>query len=101
MANVQCDGETPCEPVAHRGHAPRGAVGMEPMDAPAGQLVPIDLATPRGDTQVQEVDTGSPSPEAVVTWTEEMATSLPTMRTIRHQPRRLMQRTCASCGQMG
>ena len=45
----------------------------------------------RGETQVQEVDTGFPSPEAVVSWTEEqlleMATSLPATRTIRHQPR--------------
>ena len=42
----------------------------------------------------------APDPEAVFTWSEEklleLATSLPAMRTIRHQPRGLRQRTCTT-----
>ena len=76
------------------GHAPRSAVGMEPTDAPAGQLVPIYLATPRGDTQCKRSTLDLRALRSTLTWTEEMATSLPTMRTIRHQPRGLRQRTC-------
>ena len=40
----------------------------------------------------------APDPAAVFTWSEEklleLATSLPVMRTTRHQPRGLRQRTC-------
>ena len=88
LANAQCDEETPCALLSWaRLDAAVSAVGREPMDAAGWQLVPIDMVTPRGE---MPVNTGSPSLEAVVTWSVEqllwMATSLPAMRTIRHQP---------------
>ena len=83
MTDVQCDAEGPCKCVAYQ---------------VALQLVPIDLAAPRGSPLVREGNTDALDPGAVVTWTEEqlleLATSLPAVRTIRHQPRGLRQRTC-------
>ena len=51
----------------------------------------IDMATPRAGEVESQGDAEAPDPTAVVSWCEErlleLATSLPAMRTIRHQPR--------------
>ena len=48
--------------------------------------------------QSRQGNSEAPDPTAVVIWTEErllgLATLLPAMRTVRHQPRGLRQRTC-------
>ena len=57
------------------------------------------MATPREGQAALQGNVEAPDPTAVGNWTEErkleLATSLPAMRTIRHQPRGLRQRTCA------
>ena len=59
----------------------------------------IDMSTPRAGQAESQGSAEAPDPSAVSTWTEErmleLATSLPAVRTIRHQPRGLRQRTCA------
>ena len=56
-----------------------------------GQPTQIGVATPRGDQAESQGNAEAPDPTAVSTWTEErmleLATSLPAMRSIRHQPR--------------
>ena len=58
----------------------------------------IDLATPRACQAEPQSSAQASDPAAVFTWSErkllELATSLPAMRTIRHQPHCLRQRTC-------
>ena len=55
------------------------------------------MATPRAGQTESQGNAEAADPTAVVTWTEEelleLATSLPAMRTIRHQSRVLRQRT--------
>ena len=57
------------------------------------QSTQIDVATPRAGQAESQGNTEAPDPTAVSTWTEErmleLATSLPAMRTIGHQPRGL------------
>ena len=69
------------------------------MDVEVGQLVAIDMALRDFYLACARVQHLCSEPESVVTWTEEqlleMAASLPAMRTIRHQPRGLRQKTCA------
>ena len=79
------------EPVAGTpAHTPDDAVARGPSEADGGQLEPFDMATPKGED-------GALSREATNLWTEdkllELATSMLDMRTIRHQPRSLRQRT--------
>ena len=102
MADVQCNEEAPCERVACQVALPVVPTALPtasaaPMDVEAG-LVPIDLATPRGSPLVRQGNVNARDPAAVVTWTEEqlleLATSLPAMRTTRHQPWGVRQRTC-------
>ena len=69
-----------------------------PVEVENGQPMQIDLATPRAFQAEPQSSAQAPDPEAVFTWSEEklleLATSLPAMRTIRHQVRGLRQRTC-------
>ena len=57
----------------------------------------IDLAAPRACQAEPQGNAEAPDPTAVFTWSEEklleLATSLPAMRAIRHQPRGLRHRT--------
>ena len=59
----------------------------------------VDMATPCARLAESQGIAEAPGPTAVVSWSGErvleLATSLPAMRTIRHQPRGLRQRTCA------
>ena len=64
-----------------------------------GQRAQIEMATPREGQAVPQGNADALDPTAVGNWTEErmleLATSLAAMRTIRHQPQGLRQRTCA------
>ena len=66
--------------------------------ADEGQPMQIDLATPRASQIEPQRGDEVPDPAAVFTWSEEklleLATSLPAMRTIKHQPRGLRQTAC-------
>ena len=97
MANARSGEETFCERIAHLVTHPGMLAGNSIVEE-----------RPRGcrgwaagalrQAHVQELNTGSPGPEAVVEHGAElleMATLLPAMRTIRHQPWGLSQRTCA------
>ena len=57
----------------------------------------IDLAAPRACQAEPQGNAEAPDPTAVLTWSEEklleLATSLPAMRAIRHQPRSPRQST--------
>ena len=103
IAEAQGDWQQRCEHVAYQ-----AGIQVEPtavpvmaaaaMEVESGRLMQVDLATPRdGQTGPQE-SAEPPDPIAMSTWTEErmleLATSLPAMSTIRHQPRGLRQRTC-------
>ena len=65
-----------------------------------GQPMQIELATSRACQAEPQGSAQAPNREAVFTWSEEklleLATSLPAMRTIRHQPTGLTQRTCTT-----
>ena len=58
----------------------------------------IDMATLRAFQVESQGIAEAPDPTAAVSWSGEelleLATSLPAMRSIRHQPRGLRQRTC-------
>ena len=96
MAVVQCDPQPPkrtrglpsCAPGAYRlsRHGSCAHGGRE-WTADAGRFG----YDPQGSAE-------APDPAAVFTWSEEqlleLATSLAAMRTIRHRPRGLRQRTC-------
>ena len=74
------------------------AMVVETMEIQNGQSMQIDLAAPRACQAEPQGSAQTSDPAAVFTWSEEklleLATSLPAMRTIRHQPRGLRQRTC-------
>ena len=74
-------------------------VALQLGPAEPGQPTQTDTATPREGQAVLHGNADAPDPTAVGNWTEErmleLATSLPAMRTMRHQPRGLRQRTCA------
>ena len=104
IAEVQGDWQQRCEHLAYQAGiqgeptaVPVAAVAA--MEVESGRLLQVDLATPRDCQAGQQDIADPPDPTAVSTWTEErmleLATSLPAMRTIRHQPRGLRQRTCA------
>ena len=61
--------------------------------AETGQPTQIDAATPRAGRAELQGNAEAPDPAAVSSWTEErlleLATSLPAMRTVRHEPRGL------------
>ena len=104
MADVQGDPQPPSIRVACRAAlqvAPTAfpATVAVPTEVESGHPMQIDLATRcAGQAEPQE-RAGAPDPTPVVTWCEEklleLATSLPAMRTIKHEPRGLRQRTCA------
>ena len=103
MANVQCDQQLPNERVAYRAAlqvVPTTPLAMSiaPMEVETARLMQIDMATPRTGEVEPQGNAEAPGPTAAVSWSEEqlleLATSLPAMRTIRHQPRGLRQRTC-------
>ena len=89
---VQNEGQAQGERVAQ-------LVALQLGPAEPGQPTQIDMATPREGQAALQGNAEAPDPTAVSNWTEErilkLATSLPAMRTIRHQPRGLRQRTCA------
>ena len=74
------------------------AVSIAPMEVETAQPMQIDMATPRAGESEPQGSAEAPDPTAAASWSEErlleLATSLPSMRTIRHQPRGLRQRTC-------
>ena len=74
-------------------------VALQLGPAEPGQPTQTDMATPREGQAALHGNVEAPDPTAVGNWTEErmleLATSLPAMRTSRHQPRGLRQRTCA------
>ena len=103
MADVECDLQPPNERVAYRAAllvvpTTLPALPAAPMEVETGQPMQIDMATPGAGEVEPKGNTKAPDPTAVVSWSEEqlleLATSLPAMRTIRHQPRGLRQRTC-------
>ena len=103
MAEVQGDRQSQSERVARQvalqvGLATYPNMQDMPEGAETGQPMQIGMATPRAGQAESQGNAEAPDPSAVSTWTEERmlepATSLPAMRTIRHQPRNLRQRTC-------
>ena len=103
MADEQCDQQPPNERVAYPAAlqvvaATPLAMSTASMEVETAQPMKIDMATPRAGEVDPRGNAAAPDPTAAVTWSEEqlleLATSLPAMRTIRHQPRRLRQRTC-------
>ena len=69
-----------------------------PMEVENGQPMQIDLAKLRAGQAEPQGCAEAPDPAAEFTWSEEelleLATSMPAMRTVKHQPRGLRQRTC-------
>ena len=103
MADAQGDPQSPSIRVACRAAlqvVPTASLAMvaAPIEVESGQPMQTDLATPRAGQAEPQDSAEAPDPTAVVTWFEErlleLATSLPAVRTIRHQPRGLRQRTC-------
>ena len=68
-------------------------VALQLGPAEPGQPTQTDMATPREGQAALHGNVEAPDPTAVGNWTEErmleLATSLPAMRTSRHQPRGL------------
>ena len=98
MADVQYDQQPPNERVAHRAALQVVptiplAVSIVPIEVETVQPMQIGMATPRAGVSEPQGSAEAPVPAAVVIWTEEqlleLTTSLPAMRTIRHQPRGL------------
>ena len=93
IAEVQDEGQAQGERVVQ-------LVALQLEPAEPGQPTQIDMATPREGQAALQGNAEAPDPIDVGNWTEERmlerATSLPAMRTIRHQPRGLRQRTCAT-----
>ena len=105
MGGRRPDGGSAERPViAERARGPSGCTAGDAHHQPnyagvgTGQPTPIDIATPRAGQAESQGSAQAPDPTAVSTWTEErvleLATSLPPMRSTRHQPRGLRQRTC-------
>ena len=103
MADMQCDQQSPsgrvaCQAALQVVPTTPPAMSNAPMEVETGQPMQIDMATPRAGQVEPEGNAEPPDPTAVVSWSEEqlleLATSLPAMRTIRHQPRGLRHRTC-------
>ena len=102
MGDVQCDLQLPNERVAFR-----AALQVVPTTLPAVPAAPMEVETGQ-DSRCRLIwphrvparwsRRTMQNPTAVVSWFEEelleLATSLPAMRTIRHQPRSLRQMTC-------
>ena len=96
MADVQYDQQLPNERVAHWAALQVVptiplAVSIVPIEVETVQPMQIGMATPRAGVSEPQGSAEAPGPAAVVLWTEEqlleLPTSLPAMRTIRHQPR--------------
>ena len=103
MADVQCDPQPPNERVAYQAAllvVPTTplAVSIAPMEVETAQPMQIGMATPRAGGSESQGSAEAPDPTAAASWSEErlleLATSLPSMRTIRHQSRSLRQRKC-------
>ena len=102
-ADVRCDQQLTKERVSYRAAlqvVPTTPLAMSiaPLEVETAQPMQIDLATPRAGEVEPQGNADAPDPTAAVSWSEEqlseLVTSLPAMRTIRHQPRGLRQRTC-------
>ena len=100
MADVQCDQQSACERVAYQAAlqvvpTTLPTTPVAPMQVEAGQLVQIDMATPRASQLEWQGNSEALDPTAVVSWSDEqlleLPTSLPAMRTHPRGPR---QRTC-------
>ena len=91
MVEVQDDRQVRDERVAHQ-----VALGLGPAET--GQLTQVDIGTSRAGQAELQGNAEAPDPTAVSSWTEErlleLASSLPAMRAIRHQPWGLRLRTC-------
>ena len=101
IAAVQSDLQPSSERVAHRAalqvvHAALSAKVTVPMEVENGKTVQIDLAAPRACQAESQSSAQAPDTGAVFTWSAEKLLKLAAMRTIRHQPRGLRQRTCTT-----
>ena len=105
MADVLCDQQAPNERVAYQAAllvvpTTPPAMSIATVDVETGQPMQIGMAKPRAGESEPQGSAEAPEPTAAASWSEErlleLATSLPSMRTIRHQPRSLRQRKCTS-----